>query len=492
MENEIDLTHSDLSDLEKLKEYTFDSKMLYCQRYSSRIMTISEVSQERMHSEGIMPWEIEAFAAFSVIYDSPDATKLMTDNVFCETITLLRNYWHPELTMAEENGVYPDYFMMISILQQFPTQGVFLQKLFRYNYFFNFSNEKLDMKSIFVETFGNDYRKFELLAFIVFSHCSIDGQNRLTKEQSWRGLNKAFSIGTVRQQLSIEKEKYKEQLESLYHGNTLDYYYGLKIQYLYPIIEDVDCSYLPSPYLVVNAVTESLLNRLTMGNSGLRRAFGKEVIEEYLYSIYKELETVSWISREFKYNIGRDTFLTPDVLVEEMGNAVLFDTKALSPSLKMRQFDTAEIEKETNTYADNILQVYRRILDLQNGYYSLNNSFDLNNIYGVVVVLEDAAVPKYRVYNRVWELLRENESDNSPEVCDYIHSHIKVVPLYQIEQMVLLGHSYMECLLRQAADRNKWDDYSFFIKKDSFSFIPIYQNYCDGLKHQATELLTSE
>ena len=98
----------------------------------------------------------------------------------------------------------------------------------------------------------------------------------------------------------------------------------------------MDCAYIPSPYLVVNVVTESMLNRLTLGNKDLRRKFGKEVIEEYLFSIYRELNTVTWISREFEYYVGKDRRLTPDVLVEEMGNAVLFDTKALSPNLKMR------------------------------------------------------------------------------------------------------------------------------------------------------------
>ena len=77
----------------------------------------------------------------------------------------------------------------------------------------------------------------------------------------------------------------------------------------------------------------------TLGKNALRRRFGKEVIEEYLFSIYRELNTVTWISREFEYFVGRDRRLTPDVLVEEMDKAILFDTKALSPSLKMRQFD---------------------------------------------------------------------------------------------------------------------------------------------------------
>ena len=489
MENEIDLTHSDLSFLKNLANYTFESKMLFCQVYASRIMTLSEVSTELMLSENIMPWELEAFAAFSVIYDSPNATNQMNDEEFCNIITLLRNYWHPELTIAEGNGTYADFFMMISNLQQFPVQGMFLQKLFRYNFFFNFKNDKLDMKAAFEEKFENEFRQFELFAFIIFATCSLEGQKRLRRELCQTALNKAFSIGTVRQQLSIDKEEYKRLLDGQYNGKIIDYYYGLKIQYLYPIIEDVNCSYIPSPYLVANAVTASMLNRLTLGKNDLRRRFGKEVIEEYLFSIYREVNTVTWISREFEYYAGKDRRLTPDVLVEEMGNAVLFDTKALSPSLKMRQFDKEEIEKETNTYAADILQLYCRILDLSNGHFALQSEFERNNIFGVVVVLEDAAIPKGKVYDRVFEMLRETGMDANPEICDYIHSHIKVIPLYQIEQTVLIGHSYMECLLNQVVERSKWDNYSFFIPKEAFSCIPSYETYCNELKKDASLFL---
>lgn len=210
----------------------------------------------------------------------------------------------------------------------------------------------------------------------------------------------------------------------------------------------------------------------------------------YLFSIYREVGTVTWISREFEYYVGKDRRLTPDVLVEEMGNAVLFDTKALSPSLKMRQFDKEEIEKETNTYATDILQLYCRVFDLNNGHFALQSEFEKNNIFGVVVVLEDAAIPKYKVYDRVFEMLGEAGMDANPEICDYIHSHIKVIPLCQIEQTVLIGHSYMECLLKQVAERDTWDDYSFFIPKQEISCIPVYETYCNELKREAACFLT--
>ncbi len=41
----------------------------------SRIMTCSKIDIELALKENIMPWEIEAFTAYSIIYNSDDATE---------------------------------------------------------------------------------------------------------------------------------------------------------------------------------------------------------------------------------------------------------------------------------------------------------------------------------------------------------------------------------------------------------------------------------
>ena len=46
-------------------------------------------------------------------------------------------------------------------------------------------------------------------------------------------------------------------------------------------------------YLIINAATESMLNRITFQDNKLRRTIGKEVIESYLYDIISQLGTVT-------------------------------------------------------------------------------------------------------------------------------------------------------------------------------------------------------
>lgn len=484
-----DLTHSELSFLKELEQYSFDSKMIMCQKFASRIMSSLEVDMHLAFKQNIMPWELETFAAFSVIYDVDNVGLDIDMDAFSRMITMIRNYWHPELTIVEANGTYADTFMMISALQQFPVQGVFLQKLFRYNYIFNFSNSNINMKEEFCRKFLAPYIDFAVFAHIVFVYCSKDANIKGQEVGRQRMLEKVFRIDHVFKALCIEKETYKNELEALYKNNVLDYYYGLKIQYVYPLVSGVDFTYIPSPYLVINAVTESLLNRLTFGNKKLRNVFGKEVIENYLFDIYKEVSGVTWISPEFAYNVGREEKLTSDVLVAEGNYCTFYDTKALSPSLKVRQFDQEEINKEIEIYAKNMLQVYQQTIHYSEGCFNLDKSYETKNIFGVVVVLEDAVVPREKVYTKAFEMWVEKVGSITECEGNYIHSHVKVVSLNQIERMVLQNTSFLTCLLKQVGHVEQWDNLTYETPNKEHGLLPIYRKFVSEIKHEVNEHL---
>lgn len=213
---EENLVHSSLDFLKVLERFTLESKLLACQKYSSRIMTCSQVDMVKAYEENIMPWEIEAFAAYSIVYDTNDATEELDGKTFADTITLIRNYWHSGLITAEENDEYPEAFMMISALQQFPVQGVFLQKLYRYHYFFTFQNDRLDMRKVFFDKMGVNYEQLEEFAFLVFLGFSKEAQDTIPPIELQKVLTKAFKDKDVLHLLSIEKEEYRKQLFSLY------------------------------------------------------------------------------------------------------------------------------------------------------------------------------------------------------------------------------------------------------------------------------------
>ena len=143
-----ELMDADLNDLEILKEFTLESKLLMCQQLSCRIMTASGVDIRKAYEENIMPWELETFTAYSILFDDASANKTLDVETFSRCITLIRNYWPNKLSEAEKDGVYPETFIMISALQQYPVQGVYLQKLFRSHYFFTFTNENIGVQGV--------------------------------------------------------------------------------------------------------------------------------------------------------------------------------------------------------------------------------------------------------------------------------------------------------------------------------------------------------
>lgn len=141
------------------------------------------------------------------------------------------------------------------------------------------------------------------------------------------------------------------------------------MQYIYPFISGKNFTYIPSPYLVINAVTESMLNRVTLNDNKIRRIIGKEVIEHYVYDIVKQLDTVTWISNEIEYFKGKDRVLSPDVIAAEDDKVIFYDTKAITPSLKLRKFDIVEIEKDIEIYAKDVVQIYNQINNYLKGFF---------------------------------------------------------------------------------------------------------------------------
>ena len=483
---EENLVHSSLEFLKVLEKFTLESKLLACQQFSSRIMTCSQVDMFKAYKENIMPWEIEAFAAYSIVYDNDDASEKLDGKTFADTITLIRNYWHSGLTAAEESGEYPEAFMMISALQQFPVQGVFLQKLYRYHYFFTFQNDKLDMKKVFFDKMGADYERLEEFAFLVFIGFSKEAQDVIPPTELQILLTKAFADKDALRLLSIEKEEYKKQLFSLYKDNIIDQYYGLKIQYLYPFISGQNFTYVPSPYLVINAVTESMLNRITLGDGKLRRAIGKEVIECYLYDIVSQLDSVTWVSPEIEYRKGKAKLLTSDVIAAEDDAVIFYDTKAITPSLKLRKFDAAEIENDVRIYAEDVIQIYNQVKNYLQGLFQLDKVYSKDNIYGIVVVLEDAIVSRKKVYEKVYALLEETAT-LSEEEKNYICSHIKVLPLRAIECMILQNTSLLPELKEQLDKPEKWYDYTYTNATTNNGLISTYSQYERDIKARVSK-----
>lgn len=64
---EENLLHSNLDFLKILEKFTLDSKLLTCQKYSSRIMSSSQVDMDKAYNENIMAYQVISGIIFTYI-----------------------------------------------------------------------------------------------------------------------------------------------------------------------------------------------------------------------------------------------------------------------------------------------------------------------------------------------------------------------------------------------------------------------------------------
>lgn len=360
--------------------------------------------------------------------------------------------------------------------------SIYLQKLFRYSYFFNFQNTNLDMKSEFFKKFNANYSMFDLSAFAIFLAFSENDGVRISSAEKGILLSKVFQTKTLMENLCIDKTDYIEEMQKLHNGDLLKIYYGLKAQYWWPFISDENYTYVPCPFLIINAVTDSMLNRLTLGNARLRNLIGKELIEQYLYDLYVQINGVNWISREIEYRGSNGKERTSDILVAEENYCTFYDTKEMVPNLKVRELNRNEIEKDVEIYATAISKVYHQIQNYLSGMYELNTQYDLQHLFGVVVMLDDIALSRAKIYNKAFDVYSKKYGSLDDDDEKYIHSHIKIISLRQLETLLLENRSFLPCLIAQAADESHWDDLWYSYSTKGNGLIPIYEDYVTDIK----------
>lgn len=440
-----------------LKRYSFASKMAVCQLSSRKIMNYTSID---IHSnrDALYPWELETFALFSLMtideYDSR-IFKNQNDKQLVEIFNAIRNYEDPKLRVLEPNMEFANRFLMVTGQLQFKPQADIRNRFFRYNYLFSFINETINVKDAFIKKFGCQYDEYYKPAMLLYFFFSLKPMLSNVNSILDYIVSKHRSILS---NLTITREKLcYEQLSKLDRG--LDsYYYGFKYLYPHPIVEHDGAHYIPLPYLLVDATTESLMTKLTWENDNLRNAIGKEAVQSYLLYILSESKIFDDVKGEFEYQKGKQAILTPDVLAYKNDVCVLFDSKSSIPKLKLREFDDDSIIKTIEQYTKNVIQIYNRIkdFDLYNPFNE--ESFVQKNLFGIVVQFEDSYIMRHLIYEEVQKQLGL-ESDCYEY--RFIQSNIKVVDLKEIEDAVFSSYDYVSSLIKQRDDASHWNDITF-------------------------------
>ena len=235
------------------------------------------------------------------------------------------------------------HLMMLFYLWQIEDRHLLYMKLFRYNWFFSFKNEKVDMKAEFYKKYGCPYDSFAILCFLILTTViALDEEKADRKSAIIPYINKVIGVfHNVAELLSVTKEDYIKESER--YCSDLDMLtYSLKTSKKYPFVKNNDFIYLYMPHVIIPACTSSLLFRLTENNDKLYGLFGKEVLEEYYYALAKTQDAYSYVHKEIEYGTKK----TPDLILIEGVRIFFVESKSFSPSFAIRIMNEEAIEKQ--------------------------------------------------------------------------------------------------------------------------------------------------
>lgn len=460
---------NDLTFLTKLKYYSLDSKLIIAQKISSSLMGGASIGLDNILKTNITPTEIEVFTTYSIVYDSGSDVAINSD-AFIEVMNQIRNY----LKTNEDSSFGKRLFSSIMV-QQVSSQISFVQRLFRYNKFFGYSDESFSMKNEFEKKFGR-YIEYEIFAASIYIFLSNDLRKVFGNYYSSLGIQKAFGLKNVVSNLSISSDSFRKELLKFYKSDTDKLYNGLKINCLFPIIETPECRYIPNPYLVIDAVTSSLLNRLTENKGDLRRWFGKRVIETYLYNVCNELSFKTYLSKEFEYDKSKKkTGLTSDVLLGLGDYFIFFDTKAKTPKVGIRNLEAESYADDLDIYIEDYTQLINQYYDLKKGLIKLDKEYNIKNVFFIDVVLEDSYIDRKDIADEAIKKYKDNLITSEDE--NVIRGNILILSLNEIEKYFLRDTNILNDLLLHRDDKNRWYDIQLSSDVIENKFIRLFDDY---------------
>lgn len=345
------------------------------------------------------------------------------NKIFNESIGVLYNSQNKVL----KNGQFLDKFGILFSLWQFEEQEDEFIKFYRYSWFFNFKNERIDMPNLFFDTFGTQYEDFVSLAVDIML-ITLAGDYANYYNYISQIANK---YRVVLEMLSITSHEYYEK--SLIVCNDLDdIAFSVKVSQSYPFIKHKNDIYLPLPHACITACTKSLLYRLTYNDDESRRRIGKEVMEDYVYHILSSSDSYDLVSKEVFFD-KKKNILSPDVLCFENDCLFAFECKLLTPSSKTRLLDDDAIRHTKEILIDDICKLYKSLFV---NYSTKDNNLhfvEKDNRFGTVVSLERIDFNHERIMDAVADKLILKEEERK-----FLKEHIRFDALYAIERLTFL------------------------------------------------------
>lgn len=456
-----------------LKSYSFHSRAGICNTVSSQFVHPYQIRLKDVQSESfLLPTELETFALFCMLAEDEGNQMLEGEEgkvIYENILTAIRKNDVPTARLFQSEVPHEhdsDIRMMGMALNQFPIQRNHLIKYYRYNYFFHYQSEKLDMPSLFQEKFDVSYEDVKTFGFVYASMIYLISIDKMNEDPLIFLLRKYQHVTKL---LTIDREDFKS-VQNKFTNDIDQYVYGFKLFYQYPFIQHDGQAYIMLPHLVTESATTSMYFRFTEGQSNeLRNMCGKEVVEDYIYHISKQSKHFHEVVEEFDYRLGKKQEATADVMMLQGDSAILIESKSMSPRLSVRNFKIEDIEHTVKRTVEMVLQSYDHVKNrFQHDYFPFGKDAQIKqeNVYGIVLTIEDSHVSREQVLPRV---AKELNIDLESEEYKYICSNIHFMGLYNYEEAILNNVDILSHLQQRKANQEAWYHYDATMFSGAFT-----------------------
>lgn len=414
-----------------LRNYSWDAKMRACARYATRAMSKGRRWDASEIKSCPTPWELNQFAAYSAVFqDGPQAE--MPDQVVLSIINVFRDR-PPSRKMVSLEDI-KRFLSFETAMVQFPYQQDAILIFFRYRYLLSFVDlsHGIDMPAIFRKTFAVDYP--DVAAFAMVAHlAAASGQHWQLFLQDFCRKHKCHPSARffeIIELFSIDREEYARKQSALFSFSSDGPANAENLMEIYPFLRMGNARFLPLPYLLNQATTRHLFDRLMDANGDLRSQVGRWVMEPYVQWLFRRCGCYDSVGGSFRYKIfGRDLD-SPDVIVQHDGTTVFVEVKLAEAPVGLRQADKATVEKTLELTAKFVHQLYLRMSEICGGNAKPDMGARWDRAFGLVVVHEDSYAVREDIYLRCFERHPElSEKDR-----ELIRRRISLVGLYSVEQ----------------------------------------------------------
>lgn len=351
---------------------------------------------------------------------------------------------------------------------------------FRYSFIFNYVDEEIDMTKLFFRTYKVSYN--ELLEIIETIHVGLsilkddNVDFMLTKKLKKDKFDKIKFLIKDRSEFINEYKKIKTPTE-------LSQFTNFNLLEKYPFIKHDERIYLPYAPFIFHASTSSLLFDITKNKNEIRQLIGKNVLENYIKEIVYNSEVTNGfnIIEEYEYKKG---FLTSDFILNSNNDVLFLEVKLFNQSLKTRQFDEESIEFTESKLVNAITQVYRNMLEYDNGELDKVKIKGLKK-HGIVVISSKYNSLKRDIYEKA--LINIDEKLGVKLANTDLLKNILIMDISSFEQILIHSKDDIFDYLNILSEKDSIAHFNIIYKEHTRSDKPrlgLYDSFNDNYYKQ--------